>query len=159
MLRGEGELTVDGTTRTARIVGSRIKRRSIRTDGLFLRGHVWQEVVFPDGRAVGYEARPVHDDGHEPWNEAFVYQDGQMHYGKATKIPFLREIVARGDDVSFEVETDLGTTRVAGVTELSTFQLARGHLWGLALGQSGARYQWDGQAAYGMVERSSVQPG
>ena len=83
MLRGEGEVEVDGTRRPAKVVGSRIKRRSVRTDGLMLRGHCWQAVVFPDGRAAGFEARPVHPDGHEPWNEGFVYQDGHMYPARA----------------------------------------------------------------------------
>ena len=156
MMRGEGEVEVDGAKRTAKMVGSRIKRRSIRTDGLFLRGHNWQSVVFPDGRAAGYEARPVHDDGNAPWNEGFVYQDGRMYPAKATRIPWLEQIVARGEDVAFELESELGSTRIEGVTELSTFALSKGHLWGLALGQSGARYTWDGQSAYGMIERSST---
>ena len=156
MLRGEGEVEFDGQRRSAKVVGSRIKRRSIRTDGLFLRGHAWQAVVFPDGRAVGYEARPVHDDGHEPWNEGFVYLDGRMYPAKATKIPFLERLLESGDDVSFELESELGTTRIEGVTCLSTCSVARGHLWGLALQQSGARYSWDGQTAFGMVERSST---
>lgn len=156
MMRGEGEVEVDGTRRTARMNGSRIKRRSVRTDGLFLRGHAWQAVVFPDGRAAGYEARPVHDDGHEPWNEGFVYQNGKMYPARATKIPWLTQILERGDDVTFELESELGTTRIEGVTELSTYQLSRGHLWGLALSQSGARYAWDGQTAFGMIERSST---
>ncbi len=156
MLRGEGEVEVDGTRRSAKVTGSRIKRRSVRTDGLFLRGHAWQAVVFPDGRAAGYEARPVHDDGSEPWNEGFVYQDGRMYPAKATKVPWLTQIVERGDDVSFELESELGVTRIEGVTELSTFQLSKDHLRGLALGQSGARYTWDGVSAYGMIERSSA---
>lgn len=156
MLRGEGEVEVDGTRRSAKVVGSRVKRRSVRTDGLFLRGHAWQAVVFPDGRAAGYEARPVHDDGSEPWNEGFVYQNGRMYPARATKVPWLNRIVERGDDVSFELESELGTTRIEGETELSTFQLSRQHLRGLALAQSGARYSWDGASAYGMVERSSA---
>jgi len=156
MLRGEGEVEVDGTTRTAKVVGSRIKRRSVRTDGLFLRGHAWQAVVFPDGRAAGYEARPVHDDGQEPWNEGFIYQDGKLYPAKATKVPWLTELREQGDDVSFELESELGTIRIEGTTQLTTFQVARGHLWGLALSQSGARYTWDGMTSYGMVERSST---
>jgi hypothetical protein len=156
MLRGEGWVEFDGERRSARVVGSRIKRRSVRTDGLFLRGHCWQAVVFPDGRAAGFEARPVHDDGEEPWNEGFVYVDGKMYPAKATKVPWLTRIVERGDDVSFELESELGVTRIEGVTELSTFQLAKDHLRGLALGQSGARYTWEGVSAYGMIERSSV---
>jgi hypothetical protein len=156
MLRGEGWVELDGVRRPARVVGSRIKRRSVRTDGLFLRGHCWQAVVFPDGRAAGFEARPVHDDGEEPWNEGFVYQDGRMYPARATKVPWLARIVERGDDVSFELESELGTTHIEGVTELSTFQLSKDHLRGLALGQSGARYTWDDVSAYGMIERSSA---
>lgn len=155
LMRGEGEVTVDGTRRSARVVGNRVKRRSVRTDGLFLRGHCWQGVVFPDGRAAGYEARPVHDEGHEPWNEGFVYQDGRMYRARATRIPWLRRIVDKGDDVSFELESELGVTRIAGTSALSTFQLGRDHLRGLRLHQGGARYSWDGQTAYGMIERSA----
>jgi hypothetical protein len=83
----------------AKIFGSRIKRRSIRTDGLFLRGHAWQAVVFPDGRAAGYEARPMHDDGNEPWNEGFIYQDGRTYPAKAIKAPWLTQLLERSDDV------------------------------------------------------------
>jgi prepilin-type processing-associated H-X9-DG protein len=155
MLRGEGELHVDGTRRSARVVGSRVKRRSVRTDGLMLRGHCWQAVVFPDGRAAGFEARPVHEDGFEAWNEGFVYQGGRLYPAKATKIPWLGKLLERGDDVSFDLEYERGTARIEGVTELSTFQVSRDHLWGLKLQQSGARYTWDGTSAYGMIERSS----
>lgn len=155
MLRGEGELTVDGQTRSFRAVGSRIKRQSVRTDGLMLRGHCWQAALFPDGRAFGYEARPVHDDGFEPWNEAFIYQDGRMHYGKADNIPWLRRAIETGDDVSVEIETALGTTRIKGTTLLSTFRIGNKDIWGLDLHQSGALYEWDGQRTYGMIERSA----
>lgn len=156
MLRGEGEVRLDGKTISANIVGSRVKRRSVRTDGLFLRGHAWQAVVFPDGRAAGYEARPVHDDGMAPWNRGFVYQHGKMYLAKATKVPWLTQLLEKGDDVSFELESELGTTRISGVTELSTCHIAKNLLWGLALQQSGARYAWDDQTAYGMIERSST---
>lgn len=157
MMRGEGEVEVDGRIFPTTLVGSRIKRRSVRTDGLFLRGHAWQAVLFPDGRAVGYEARPVHDDGFEPWNEGFVYQDGKMYPAKATKVPWLAALRERGDDVSFELESELGRTRIEGVSELSTCRPAGGQqLWGLSLSQSGARYTWDGLSSFGMVERSST---
>jgi hypothetical protein len=156
MLRGSGELFIDGMRRDINVVGSRIKRRSVRTDGLFLRGHCWQAVLFPDGRAAGYEARPKHDDGNEPWNRGFVYQGGKMYTARATKIPWLTQLTARGDDVGFELEYDGGVVSIRGETELSTFQLSRNHLWGIALSQSGARYRWDDVTAYGMVERSST---
>lgn len=156
LFRGEGELEIDGEKRAIEVVGNRIKRRSIRTDGLFLRGHAWQAVVFPDGSAAGYEARPVHDDGNAPWNEAFVYKDGVMHHGKATRVPWLTRAVASGDDVSFDIETDLGVTRIEGKTGLSTFKLSSKDIWGLHLHQGGALYRCDGQEAWGMIERSTM---
>jgi len=156
MMRGEGEVTLDGKIRPAKVLGNRIKRRSVRTDGLFLRGHAWQAVLFPDGRAAGYEARPVHDDGMVPWNHGFVYQDGKMYPAKATKIPWLTGLKERGDDVSFELESELGTMLIEGKTELSTCHRGKDLLWGLALQQSGARYTLDGQTAYGMIERSTT---
>lgn len=156
LFRAEGELVVDGEQRAFRAVGNRVKRRSIRTDGLMLRGHNWQGAVFPDGRAFGYEARPEHDDGFEPWNEGFVYQDGVMHPAKAVNVPWLRRIVAAGDDVSVELHSALGVTRIKGTTALSTFRVGNKDIWGLDLHQGGALYEWEGQSAYGMVERSAA---
>jgi hypothetical protein len=132
----------------------RVKRKSVRTDGLFLRGHCWQSVLFPDGRAVGYLAYPPHADGFEAWNDGFVWQDGRMYPAKAVKIPWFDRAVAADDDVSFELESELGITRVEGRTTLSTFRLSNPDIWGLNLQQTGVRYAWDGQTAFGMLERS-----
>lgn len=154
LLRGTGQLEVDGTKEAFRLVGSRIKRRSIRTDGLMLRGHCWQAALFPDGRAFGFEARPVHDDGFEPWNEGFIYIDGRMYRAVVANPKWLGEVTPQGQDVSFELHSELGETRIVGTTELTTCRVATTELWGLNLQQGGARYEWDGQAAYGMIERS-----
>ncbi len=153
-LRGSGELWLDGGHRSFRGQGSRVKRRSVRTDGLFLRGHAWQCAVFPDGRAFGFEVRPVHDDGFEPWNEGFVYVDGTMHAAKVHDPKWLGEVIAAGEDVSFELHSDLGVTRISGTTGLSTFRVATTKLFGLNLQQGGVLYDWDGQKAWGMIERS-----
>jgi prepilin-type processing-associated H-X9-DG protein len=157
LLRGEGDLYVDGKRRSFRAVGNRVKRRSVRTDGLMLRGHCWQGAVFPDGRAFGYECRPVHNDGLEPWNEGFVFQDGRMYPAKAQNPPWLKHLVARGDDVSVELHSELGVTRIHGVSELSTFRVGNTDIHGLDLHQGGARYRWDDQEAYGMIERSAAR--
>jgi len=158
MLRGEGELEVDGIRRAVRVTGSRVKRRSIRTDGLMLRGHCWQGAVFPDGRAFGFEVRPVHDDGFAPWNRGFIYQDGRMHAARVEGVAWLDRPQARGEDVSFALHSDLGVTRISGTTGLSTFRIASGELWGLNLQQGGALYEWDGVKAWGMIERSMPVP-
>jgi hypothetical protein len=155
LFKGAGWLEVDGTRRDFSASGMRVKRRSVRTDGLFLRGHCWQTAVFPDGRAFGYLAYPPHDDGHAPWNQGFIWQDGRMYPAKARNMPWLRRVTASGDDVSLELESELGVTRIAGTTTLSTCRVSSKEMWGLDLQQSGVRYEWDGQTAYGMIERSA----
>jgi len=64
-------------------------------------------------------------------------------------------MVFEGDDVSVELQSELGLTRITGVTALSTFRVGNPDIGGLNLQQGGARFTWDGQSAYGMVERSS----
>lgn len=156
LMRIEGEYEIDGLRKPFTATGNRVKRRSVRTDGLFLRGHCWMSAVFPDGRAFGFEVRPVHDDGGEPWNEAFVYLNGTMHHGRVVKVPWLGEIIPSGEDVAVEIETDLGITRIEGTTHISTFRISNPDIWGLNLYQGCVRHDWDGQTAYGMLERSTV---
>lgn len=60
-----------------------------------------------------------------------------------------------GDDVSVELESELGITRIEGVTTLATFHMGNPGVNGMNNQQSGARYRWDGVSAYGMIERSS----
>lgn len=153
LFRGEGTLTIDGQSRRFRCLGSRIHRQSVRPlDGF--RGHCWQSAVFPDGRAFGFIAYPPGDDG-STYNEGYVYQDGRMYPATATKIPFMRELRADGDDVSLELESELGTVRISGATCLTTCKSGIAEMPGFALQQGGVRYEWDGQIAYGMIERST----
>lgn len=158
LCRGEGELRIDGTTRNFKLVGSRIKRQSVRPMHAF-RGHCWQSALFPDGRAFGFIAYPSSDTAPE-YNIGYVYQNGQMYPARAKKIPFIRQLLESGDNVSFELESALGTHKISAVTCLSTFQSLPGGMGGttgvgFALQQSGARYTWDGMTTYGMIERSA----
>lgn len=156
LFRAEGRLQIDGAERAFKAVGSRIHRQSVRPLGGF-RGHCWQSAVFPDGRAFGFIAYPPADDGSPPYNEGYVYQDGRMHKARAVQTPWLRRIVGEGDDVSLELESDLGVTRIAGLSGLSTFRVGNPDIGGLNLHQGGALYRWGGQRAWGMIERSSPE--
>jgi prepilin-type processing-associated H-X9-DG protein len=153
--RAQGRLTIDGRTRDFRGTGTRIHRQSIRRlDGFF--GHCWLSALFPDGRAFGclaYPPLPGRSD--YSYNDAVVYQNGTLYPARIVKAPFLRRLVFEGDDVSVELESALGRTRIEGVTALSTFRVGNPDIGGLNLQQGGARFTWDGQSAYGMVERSS----
>ncbi len=156
LFRGQGTITVDGETRDFRAVGSRIHRQSVRPLEGF-RGHCWQSAVFPDGRAFGYIAYPPGADG-STYNEGYIYQDGRMYPATATVSPWLDEMIAEGEDVSIELESELGRTRIAGVGGLNTFKAGIAEMPGFVLNQGGARYAWDGQTAWGMVERSVLKP-
>jgi hypothetical protein len=153
LFRARGVFHLDGLTHEFKGAGLRIKRQSIRPLGGF-RGHCWQSAVFADGRAFGYITYPPRADG-SAYNEGFIFQDGKMHPARAVKIPWLRRIVGEGDDVSLELESDLGITRINGVTALSTFRVGNPDIGGLNLHQGGARYTWNNQTAYGMIERSA----
>ena len=155
MFRAECALTVDGVRREFKASGSRVKRQSVRPMRAF-RGHVWQSALFPDGRAFGYITYPPAEDG-RTFNDGYVYQDGRMHRARVVKAPWLRRFLAEGDDATVELESDLGVARIAGSTLFSTFArlpMADGDEFNLQ--QTGARYSWDGQTTYGMLERSAM---
>jgi hypothetical protein len=154
LCRGTGTLWIDGKERKFNAVGNRIHRQSVRPLDAF-RGHCWQAAVFPDGRAFGYIAYPPAEDG-STYNEGYIYQDGTWHPAIATRIPWLSDLTPSGSDTSLELESALGTTRIEGAGCLNTFKVgSEGELAGFALNQGGARYTWDGQTAYGMIERST----
>jgi hypothetical protein len=152
LFRGDGVYTVDGKSRDFKAVGSRIKRQSVRGLGGF-HGHCWQSALFPDGRAFGFIAYPPLADGTPAYNEGYVYQDGRMYPARAVKAPWLRRIGSGSDDVSLELESDLGVTRISAMTALTTIRPEQ-PMPSYYLHQGGARYTWDGLSAYGMIERS-----
>jgi len=153
--RAQGILEIDGEKRDFRGTGTRIHRQSIRRLEGFT-GHCWLSALFPDGRAFGCLAYPPPPGSSDySYNDAVIYQDGKLITARIAKAPFLRRIVAHGDDVSVELESELGTTRIKGATALSTFRINNPDMGGLNLQQGGALFTWDGQSAYGMVERSS----
>jgi prepilin-type processing-associated H-X9-DG protein len=154
LFRAEGVLHVDGAAHAFKGTGLRIHRQSIRRlEGFF--GHCWQSALFPDGRAFGFITYPPKSDGTETYNEGYIYQHGRMFKAKAVKAPWLRRIVPAGDDVSVELESELGRTRIEGTTTLATFRVGNPDIGGLNLQQSGVLYRWGEASAYGMIERSS----
>lgn len=154
LFRATGTLWIDGTERRFNAVGNRIHRQSVRPLDAF-RGHCWQAAVFPDGRAFGYIAYPPAEDG-STYNEGYIYQDGKWYAATATVIPWLSDLVPSGQNNSLELTSELGTTRIEGLGCLNTFKVgSEGELAGFALNQGGTKYTWDGQTAYGMIERST----
>ncbi|MET0271074.1 MAG: hypothetical protein ABW173_11675 [Sphingomonas sp.] len=153
LFRARGTVELDGARRDIAGTGLRIHRQSIRQlDGFW--GHCWQSAVFPDGRAFGYIAYPPRD-GAESYNAGYLWDGARMTEARVVDAPWLRRIIPEGDDVSLVLRSEHGDTHVAGRTTLSTFRVGNPDMGGLNLQQGGARYTWDGQEAYGMIERSA----
>ena len=155
LCRGRGTYTLDGETRDFTCTGLRVHRQSYRPLGGF-RGHVWQSAVFPDGRAFGHCVYPPGEDG-STHNDGYVYSGGKFYPAKAKTIPWFKEKIAEGEDVSVELESALGVTRISGRSKFNTFSE---YVFGpgtFNFNQGGALFEWDGQQAYGMMERSFFQ--
>jgi hypothetical protein len=156
LFRAEGTLTVDGQNRPFRGQGSRIHRQSVRPMGAF-RGHCWQSCLFPDGRGFATIAYPLREGESEDerYNVAYWYDGAVMHPARASKIPFLRKLMAEGDDVSLSLEGGFGRVEIGGMTTLGTFHLGNAGVGGMNNQQGAVRYALDGMSSIGMIERSS----
>lgn len=165
LFRGEATFRADDLELRFRCGGLRIRRSGFRDSGK-LRGHCWQEAVFPSGRAFGYTCFPPRDDGMPAYNEGFIYVNGKLTSAKATRSPWLTRFDGRDNDLSFTVDAGDGPISIGGEAVMSTY-IRRvsdlNDLFGmpflggndrLGFQQAIARYTWDGEVGYGMVERS-----
>jgi hypothetical protein len=152
LFRAEGVFTIDGKDRPFKGTGLRVHRQGVRHMAGFW-GHCWQSAVFPSGRAFGYICYPPRPDGGESYNEGYIFEDGRMVPARVTKAPWLKTLVASGEDVSVELESELGVTVIEAESALATFGVGA-PMPGMNLCQGGARFRWKGETAYGMTERS-----
>jgi hypothetical protein len=154
--RASGTITVDGQTRRLNGGANRIRRQSIRRAAT-LRGHVWQAGLFPSGRGFGYIVYPPHDDGHDTYNEGYVFLgDGELIPARVSQAPWLRTLTPRGEDVSVVLDTTKGSIEIGGKTLMSTFMVMPPEAGSLQLQQALVRYTWDGETGTGMMERSTA---
>jgi hypothetical protein len=156
LFRAGGALTIDGKTRNFTAQGSRIHRQSVRPMGAF-RGHCWQSCLFPDGSGFHTIAYPLREGESEDerYNIAVFLKDGVMHPARTTRIPFLRNLMPRGDDASLVLEGAFGRVEIGGETLLSTFHIGNLGTNGMNNQHGTVRYSLNGMTAQGMIERSS----
>jgi hypothetical protein len=165
-----GEFRATGEQRSFTGSGLRIRRTGVRKLAGFW-GHCWQSAVFPSGRAFGYIAYPPRPDGQATFNEGFIFTvDSTGKSGlipaRAVQAPWLTRLQPPGEDVSLVLETSDGVVEIAGETVFSTHDVHHDDdMYSMhalkqempsfpALQQAGVRYKWDGEEAYGMLERS-----
>jgi len=159
LFTAEGSAEIDGTTIDFRGGGLRIHRKGgARSDYSDWYGHCWQSTVFPSGRAFGFIHYTPRPDGSVRYHEGWVLDDGEVLPAKVVTTPWKRGWAARGEDVSVTLRTSRGDVAIAAETALSTFSPAMPVGDGVAfppVQQGIAHYRWDGEEAYGMIERST----
>jgi hypothetical protein len=167
LFRTTGTLRVGDTEYPLHGGGLRIRRAGVRRLATF-RGHVWQSTVFPSGRAFGLCLYPPRDDGKDTFNEGFLFEgDGELIPAWVTDAPWLRSPEPRGQATTVTLETGDGRTEtIKGTTVLSTCMVMNAASAGndgagrgmghFRLQQAICQYEWDGETATGMIERSSA---
>jgi hypothetical protein len=159
LFTAEGTVDIDGTTTAFRGGGLRIHRKGgNRSDYSDWYGHCWQSALFPSGRAFGFIHYTPRPDGSVKYHEGWVLDDGEVVPAKAVETPWKRGWDATGEDVSFVLRTPRGDILIAAETYLSTFSPTMPMSDGVAfppVQQGIARFHWDGEDAYGMIERST----
>jgi hypothetical protein len=148
----QGVVGIDGTETPFAGGSLRVHRKGgNRSDYSTWRGHVWQSAVFPSGRAFGFCHYGPYPDGTVRYREGYVFHSGTLIPAKVVDTPWMTTLQTSGQDVSFGLESSAGVAHIEAVTTQSTFSLA-GPIGPLQQGI--ARYRWDGEEAYGMIERS-----
>lgn len=166
LFRATGTIQIaDGSTTDFTATGLRIHRQGVRDTGEF-RGHCWQSALFPSGRAFGYIGFPDHEDGSPAYREGYVFDGEKMLPATVVEAPWMTSFQAEGGPVPLVLETVDGTHRIEGFSTTSTAiagtasrqkvkaMSTANSQHNLFFHQGGARYVWDGEETYGMVERS-----
>ena len=158
LCRVKGTINFDGQERSFTGGALRVRRAGVRKiEGFW--GHCWQSAVFPDGKAFGYIAYPPRPDGQPSYNEGYVYLGkGKLIPAQVDQAPWLTAMRFSGEDVSLVLETFDGTQYPIGGETFGGMPTTS-HA-GMAamppLLQSIVHYEWDGEQAYGMMERSNL---
>jgi hypothetical protein len=157
LCRVSGKITYNGAERNFKGGALRIRRQGVRNVSGFW-GHCWQSALFPSGKAFGYIAYPPRPDGALSYNEGYVFLGkGELIPARVTVAPWLKDLQFSGENVSLELDAADGTSyRIAG--ESFGGMPSVGAIGGdfPPLLQSIVRYQWDGEEAFGMMERSNL---
>lgn len=121
-------------------------------------GHNWQSARFPSGRAFGFIHYRPQPDGTPTYREGWLLDGGEVVPAQVQGTPWMTDTRSSGEDVSFTLRTATDEVHIGGTTFVSSLRPPRAVGDGIffPLLQSGiARYRWDDEEAYGMVERSA----
>ncbi|UGQ10989.1 hypothetical protein LO772_29945 [Yinghuangia sp. ASG 101] len=157
LFRAKGFVRVEDEEHHFTGTGTRVRRQGHREMAGFW-GHCQQSAVFPSGRGFGYIAHRPRGDGEGSYNEGYVFTgDGTLVPARVVHAPWLTRVQLGNEDVSLVLDSELGRIEIGGETVTSVFNLGDPTSSNAlaALVQGGVRYTWDGEEAYGAIERST----
>jgi len=158
LFSADGVVRVDGTETAFAGSGLRIHRKGgNRSDYSDWFGHCWQSARFPSGRAFGYIHYAPRPDGSVKYCEGYVFDGDDLIPARVDGTPWMTRMTPSGQDASFALESERGRADIEVETSISTFvpEIKLGEDLSFPPLQQGiARYRWDGEEAYGMIERS-----
>jgi hypothetical protein len=171
LFRANVEITVDdgpkAEPRRFAATGLRTHRAGPRNMGEML-GHSWATALFPSGRAFGYQRYP-RPGGEIGFSEGWMTADEQIDKMEVKTAPWLEELPEPGQKfaIDFEhggrrqsVDVELRSAMlltVSGSGDLAWMRQGLHDIDGLVLVQSMARFSWDGEETYGLLERSALR--
>jgi len=154
-----GTVGLDGAETAFVGGGLRIHRKGgNRSDYGDFYGHNWQSAFFPSGRAFGFIHYRPRPDGSAKYREGWLLDGEEIVPARVEETPWMTDTRLSGEDVSFTLQTRNGSVHITGETFLSSFRPPRplGDGTTFPLLHSGiARYRWDDEVAFGMIERSA----
>ncbi len=157
----EGEVEISGTTIPLKGGGLRIRRKGTmqRSDYSDWMGHVWMSAQFASGCAFGIDNFHPHPDGSIRYHEGWVLDNGEILPAKFVDTPWKTDWVASGENVSFILRTERGDVQIDAETDVTIVnpiaEPPAGRAAFPSTQQGIARFRWNGEEAYGMIERSS----
>jgi hypothetical protein len=159
LCRVAGSVRVGTTVEPFSGGGLRVHRKGgNRSDYGDFFGHNWQSARFPSGRAFGFMHYRPRPDGTPKYREGWLLDGDQIVAARVEDTPWMTATYPSGEDVSFSLRTADRAVRINGETFVSSFRPPRpiGDGTTFPLLHSGiARYEWDGEVAFGMIERSA----
>jgi hypothetical protein len=158
LCRVTGIVNVAGEEHRISGTGMRVRRQGVRNMSA-ATGHCQHSALFPSGRAFGAIALAPRADGSSSFNEGFVLTKDFRHVPvHVLQAPWMTRLVASGEQVPLELQSEDGVIRIEGETLLATFDH---HLFEMAsssvLQQCAVRYHWDGEETIGLMERCTLK--
>lgn len=154
LFRVTGTVRIDGKETPFSGGGLKIHRKGgNRTPHGDFFGHVWDSAFFPSGRAFGFIHYYQRPDGSQKFQEGWAIEDGKVVPAQILDRPWLQNEHVDNDTFSFIIRTTKGESRVEARTHASTIAAQSDHF--PLLQQGIGQFRWEGEEAYGMIERST----